>query len=100
MASNDNSGEEADNFDEGFIVAAERDFKRQTRLPIDHFEKLHEATYPHHLYPIKHKLKDCTMIKKFMMSRAPSRDTKLGGDLAGKSAATIPGGSKVMTIFS
>jgi hypothetical protein len=52
-----NDGEEADSSGEGFIAVAEP--------PKDHFEKL-EATCPHHPYPIKHKLKDCTMMKKFM----------------------------------
>jgi hypothetical protein len=52
MTSNDNSGEEADSSDKGFIVAAKRDFKRQTRPPKDHFKKLLEATYPRHPYPV------------------------------------------------
>jgi hypothetical protein len=58
MASNDNDRKETDNFGEGFVVATERDFKRQTWLPKDHFEKLLEAIYPHHPYSVKHKLKD------------------------------------------
>jgi hypothetical protein len=36
--------------------------KRQARLPTDHFEKLLEETCPNHVYPIKHKLRDCGMI--------------------------------------
>jgi hypothetical protein len=68
--------------------------------PKDHFEKLLEATYPHHPYPVKHMLKECTMMKKFMTSRAPSRGSKLGGDPGGKSAAPIPEEAEVMTDFS
>jgi hypothetical protein len=35
---------------------------------MDCFEKLLEETYPNHAYPIKHKLRDCGMIKNFMAS--------------------------------
>jgi hypothetical protein len=63
---NGNGDEGADNSSEEFVAAAECHFKQQTRPPKDHFEKLLEATCPHHPYPVKHKLKHCTMIKKFM----------------------------------
>jgi hypothetical protein len=64
LASNGNEDEEADNTGEKFLVAAERDFKLQTWSPKNHSEKLLEATYPHHPFPAKHKLKDCTTIIK------------------------------------
>jgi hypothetical protein len=41
----------------------ERDFKRPTRSPTDHFEKLLDATSPNHKFPVKHKLKECSMMK-------------------------------------
>jgi hypothetical protein len=56
----------ANNSDEEYVVATKHDFKRQTRPPKDHLEKLLEATYPNHSCPIKHMLKDCTMMKNFM----------------------------------
>jgi hypothetical protein len=49
--------------DEELVVAVGREFKRQTRQPTDHFKKLLEATCPNHMYPIRHKLKECTMMK-------------------------------------
>jgi hypothetical protein len=39
------------------------------------------------------------MMKKSMMSGAPSRGSKLGGDPGGKSEAPIPREAEVMTIF-
>jgi hypothetical protein len=33
---------------------------------MDHFENLLEETCPNHAYPIKHKLRDCGMMKNFM----------------------------------
>jgi hypothetical protein len=97
MASKGNDSE--DNSGEGFVAIAECAFKRQTRPPKDHFEKLLEAIYPHHPYPIKHKLKNCVMMRKFMTLRAPSRGSKLEGNPGGKSAAPSPEGVKVMTIL-
>jgi hypothetical protein len=58
-----------------------------------------EATYPHHSYPVKHKLMDSTIIKNFMMSGAFSKGRKPGGDPGGKSSAPITREVKVMTIF-
>jgi hypothetical protein len=49
------------------------------RPPKDHFEKLLEATYPHHSNPVKHKLKYYTMMKNFMTSVAFSKGRKPGG---------------------
>jgi hypothetical protein len=48
---------------------------------------------------MKHKLKDCTMMKKFMTSGTFSKGGKPGGDLGGKGVAPNPGESEVMTIF-
>jgi hypothetical protein len=71
MASNGDAGEEFRNSDKEFVAPAECHFKRHTRLPKDSFEKILEAACPHHPYPVKHKLRDYTMIKKFMTSGAP-----------------------------
>jgi hypothetical protein len=46
----------------------------------NHFEKLLETTCLHHPYPVKHTLKDCTMMKKFMMSAAPPEVIGQGGE--------------------
>jgi hypothetical protein len=35
-------------------------------LPTDHFEKLLEETCLNYAYPVKHKLRDCDMMKNFM----------------------------------
>jgi hypothetical protein len=100
VGSSNNGNVGADNPGEEFIAVAERDFKRQTRPSKDHFEKLLEATCLHQPYPVKHKLMDCTMIKKFKTSGTFSRCSKSGGDLGGKSAAPIPEEVEVMTIFN
>jgi hypothetical protein len=68
---------EADGSDEEHVMTAKCDFKRQARQPNDHFEKLLRATCPNHVYPIKHKLTECTMMKNFM---------NLNGSLQGQEA--------------
>jgi hypothetical protein len=90
-ASYDGCDKKADDSDKGHVTATECDFKRQTRPPKEHFEKFLKATCPNHPYPIKHKLKDCTVMKNFMTSRAFSKGRKLGEDPGGKGAAPIPG---------
>jgi hypothetical protein len=44
--------------------------------------------YPHHSYPIKHKLKDCTMMKNFMMSGALSKGRRPRESPGGKGHGT------------
>jgi hypothetical protein len=39
---------------------------------MDHFEKLLEETCLKHVYPIKHKIRDYSMMKSFMTSRSLS----------------------------
>jgi hypothetical protein len=50
------------------VASTERNFKQRTRLPKDHIEKVLEGPCPHHLYPVKHRLRDYTMMKRFMSS--------------------------------
>jgi hypothetical protein len=66
--SGDSDNKEVDDSNKDYVTAAESDFKRHVRQPNDHFEKLLEATFPNHSYLIKHKLKDCTMMKDSMTS--------------------------------
>jgi hypothetical protein len=47
-----------------------RSGKRPVRPPTDHFKRLLEEACPNHSYPIKHKLKECSMIRRFMTSRS------------------------------
>jgi hypothetical protein len=66
MANNDLAGKKIENSDEEFVAVAECDFKRCTRPPKDHFKKILEASSPHHPYPIKHKLRDSNMMRRFL----------------------------------
>jgi hypothetical protein len=79
--SNNDNDKETDDDEQEYIMTAERDFKRQARQPKDHFQKLLEVVYPNHTYPVKHRLKDYTMIKKCH---------DLGGYLQGQEALGRP----------
>jgi hypothetical protein len=94
---NGNVEKEIENSDEEFIAAAERDFKRCTIPPKDHFKRIIAAAYPHHQYPIKHKLRDCTMMRRLKSSAStPSRSDKLARDPRG--GGTVLGDPQVTTI--
>jgi hypothetical protein len=57
----DNDKDTGDSHKE-LVAAAERDSKRQASQPADHFKKLFEATCPNHTYPVRHMLKEGTMM--------------------------------------
>jgi hypothetical protein len=54
------------NSNEEPMATTERDFKCPAWSPMDQFEKLLEVTWPNHTFPIKHKLKECSMMKNYM----------------------------------
>jgi hypothetical protein len=62
------------------VTATERDFKCQVWQPANHIKKLLEATCPNHAYPIKHKLKECSMMKNYMTTWALAKGKKPTGD--------------------
>jgi hypothetical protein len=70
-----------------YIVTAGRSVKCQAWPPTDHFERLLEEAYPNHAYLIKHKLKDCGMMKNFMTSGSLTRDKEPEEDM-GESDST------------
>jgi hypothetical protein len=65
----------------------------------EHFKKLLEAASPNHAYPIKHKLKDCTMMKNFMTSGALSKGKKPERDPGRKGLPPFPEEEALMSIY-
>jgi hypothetical protein len=90
---------DASDIDEELVAAAKRDIKHQARLPMDHFEKLLNATCPNQVYPVKHKLKECTMMKNYMTPSTFARSKKPDGDSAGMVAAPFLEEKAVMSIL-
>jgi hypothetical protein len=58
--------------------------KRQARPPTDHFNKLLEEACPNHRYPVRHKLKDCGMMRSFMTSGSLTWGAELDEGSVGK----------------
>jgi hypothetical protein len=91
VTNNSSVREKVKGSDKEFVALAECDFKRRTRSPKDHFEKVLKAACPHHPYRIKHKLRDCPMMKRFMSPDTPTDGDNLAKDLGDAKVATIIG---------
>jgi hypothetical protein len=50
------------------ILTTARSDKHPMRPPIDQFKRLLKEAYPNHSYTVRHKLKDCGMMRIFMTS--------------------------------
>jgi hypothetical protein len=99
ICDDDNNDKEADDSDEENVAAAERDFKRQVQQPTYHFEKPLMVTCPNNEYPINNKVKDCSMMKNYMTTRALVKGKKPKGDTPGKATVPFPGEKAVMSIY-
>jgi hypothetical protein len=81
---------DASDSDEELMATAERDFECLARSPTDHFEKLLKVTCPNHMFPVKHKLKECSMRKNYMAMGSLARAEKPEGDSGGKAVLPFP----------
>jgi hypothetical protein len=90
--------EEAGGSGVALVTTAVGSNKRQARLPINHFERLLEEACPNHTYPIKHKLRDCTMMKNFMVSGSLTRGIGLDEVPDESNMMPFPGEDVFMTI--
>jgi hypothetical protein len=61
---------EAGGFGVRHISTTTRSDNHPVRSPTDHFNRLLEEACPNHTYPIRHKFKDCGMMRSFMTSRS------------------------------
>jgi hypothetical protein len=73
--------------------------KRQARPPVDHFEKLLEETCPNHAYAIKHKLRDCGMMKSFMALVSLAQGIEVNEVPDKGDTMPFPGKDVVMTMY-
>jgi hypothetical protein len=73
--------------------------KHQAWPPTDHFEKLLEETCSNHAYPIKHKLRDCDMMKNFIASWSLTRGMEVDHVPNESDTTPFPEEDAVMTIY-
>jgi hypothetical protein len=96
---NDDDNKKADDSDMECIVTTACSSKHQAWPLTDHFERLLEEVCPNHAYPIKHKLKNCGMIKNFITLGSLIWD-KEPEEVPGKSdAMPFPREDAVMTVY-
>jgi hypothetical protein len=81
------------------IVTTAHSVEHQARPPTDHFRRLLEGACPNHAYPIRHKLKDCDMMKSFMIFGSFTRGMELNEDLCRSDTMPFPGEDTVMTVY-
>jgi hypothetical protein len=64
----DDRGWEVGSSGMGHASSATRSSRCLARSPTYHFKRLLEGACPNHAYPIRHKLKDCGIMRSFMTS--------------------------------
>jgi hypothetical protein len=74
--------------------------KHQAWPPTDNFEKLLKETCPNHAYPVKHKLKNYSMMKSFMTSGSLPRSMEVDEVLDEGDTTPFPEEDVVMKIYS
>jgi hypothetical protein len=81
------------------ISTTARSDKREARLPTDHFKRLLEEACPNHPNPVRHKLKDCGMMRSFMTSRSLSWGVELDEGPDGSDTMPFNGENVVLTVY-
>jgi hypothetical protein len=100
IASNDEDhGWEAGSSGKGHISATMHSGRRLARTHIVYFKRLLEEACPNHAYLIRHKLKDCGMMRSFMTSGSLTWGTEPDEEPNGNDAAPFPEGNTIMTVF-
>jgi hypothetical protein len=82
----DDDDKQVDSSDMEHITTTGCNVKRPTHPLTDHFERVLKEAYRNHMYPVKHRLKDCDMMN-FMAPRSLTRDME-------------PEEDTVMTVYS
>jgi hypothetical protein len=94
-----NNDKDIGDSDEELVTTTECDSKAQARQPTDHFKKFLEATCPNHTYPVKHRLKECTMMKNYITTWIFAKGKRPEGDSMGKVATPFLEEKAIMSIY-
>jgi hypothetical protein len=73
--------------------------KRQARPPTDHYRRLLKEAYPNHAYPIRHKLKDCNMMRSFVTSGSLTWGAELDEGPEWSETSPFPRENAIMTVY-
>jgi hypothetical protein len=94
----DDDNKKAGDFDMECVMTVARSGKRQERPLTEHFERLLEGACSNHAYPIKHKLKGCSMMKNFMTSFTRDREPEEDPDES--DAMPFPREDVIMMVYN
>jgi hypothetical protein len=83
----------------GCISTAARSDKCLAMPPTNHFKRLLEEAYPNHAYPVRHKLKDCDMMRSFMTSGTLTWGAELDEGPNGSDTMSFTEENVVMTVY-
>jgi hypothetical protein len=95
---NDNDGKAGDS-DVRQISTTTHSDKRQAGLHTYHFKRLLVEACPNYAYPIRHKLKDCGMMRSFMTSGSLTWGVEFDEDPSGSDTMPFPEENAVMTVY-
>jgi hypothetical protein len=83
----------------GRISATTHSGKRSARVPTDYLKRLLEEACPNHTYPVRHKLKDCGMMRSFMTSGCLTWGAEPDEGPNGSNVWLFPEENAIMTVF-
>jgi hypothetical protein len=73
--------------------------KCQARPPMDHFKRHMDETCPNHAYPVRHKLKECVMMRSFITSGSLTWGAELDEGSDGSNTTHFPRENAVLTVY-
>jgi hypothetical protein len=83
----------------GQVSSAAHSNRRMVRPSIGHFKRLLEEAWPNRAYPIKHKLKDSSMMRSFMTLGSLTWGAELNKGPDKSNTAPFPEENAIMTVF-
>jgi hypothetical protein len=83
----------------GCVTTVAHSDKCQAWPPIDHFRRLLEEACQNHAYPVGHELKDCDMMKSFMILGSLTWGMELDEDPGRSNTMPFPGEDTVMMVY-
>jgi hypothetical protein len=95
---NGNNGE-VGGFGKRCTSSVTRSDKRQARPHTDHFKSLLEEASPNHAYLIRHKLKDCGMMRSFMTSGSHAWGAELNEGPHGSDMMPFPEENTALIVY-
>jgi hypothetical protein len=83
----------------GRSLMVARSDKRPARPPMDHFKRLLKEVCPNHTYFIRHKLKDCGIMRSFMTLGTITWGVELDEGPNGSDTMLFPEENTVMMVY-